>query len=66
MLMITVCALGKFPMVQGTLFCRHCNHIICRWVVYANSQAGQTQVITDLIKALLRVNLMLAPNRPFE
>jgi hypothetical protein len=49
--------LGKFPMVQRTMFCMCCN--LKRWVSIANSQARQAQVIIDLISALWRVHLML-------
>jgi hypothetical protein len=41
--------------------CKRCNFKM--WVSAENSQAGQTQVITDPISALWRVTLMLALNR---
>jgi hypothetical protein len=53
--------LEKFPMVRSTLFCRRCDFE--SQVSAANSQAGQTYVITDLIGSLWRVSLMLALNR---
>jgi hypothetical protein len=42
-------------MVRRTLFCSHCNFI--KWVSAANSQVGL--VITDLMRALWGVSLML-------
>jgi hypothetical protein len=50
--------LGIFPVVRRTLFCRRCN--FKREISAANSQAGQAQVITDIISALWMVSLMLA------
>jgi hypothetical protein len=55
--------LGKFLVVQENLFCRSCN--FKRHVPAANSQAGQASVITDLISALWRVDLMWALKRLF-
>jgi hypothetical protein len=53
--------LGKLPMARKTLFGRRYN--FSKRDSAANSQAGQAQVITDLIRALWRVCLMLAFNR---
>jgi hypothetical protein len=50
--------LGKFPVVQRTLFCRHCSSK--REMSAANFQAGQTYVITNLVSALWRVHSRLA------
>jgi hypothetical protein len=53
--------LGKFPIVQRTLFCRCC--CFSRWSSDSNSQAGQAEVIILLLSSLWRVNLMLPLNR---
>jgi hypothetical protein len=46
--------LGKLPIVRFTF---------SKWVSAANSQAGQTLVITDLMSTLWRANLMWELNR---
>jgi hypothetical protein len=48
-------------MARRTQFCRRWN--FSRRDSAANSQAGQAQVITDLMSAFSRVSLMLAVNR---
>jgi hypothetical protein len=55
--------LGKLPIVRRTLFRRRCN--FNSWISAANSQAGQTKVIADLMRTLWRVNLTLVLNRSF-
>jgi hypothetical protein len=52
--------LGKVTMMQKTLFCRSSN--FNRWVYAANSQVELAYIITDLMRALWRVSLMLVLN----
>jgi hypothetical protein len=40
--------LGNLPVVQRTLFCRHCS--FKRWLSAANCHVGQAYIIMDLLK----------------
>jgi hypothetical protein len=59
-ILLTGVRLGKLPAVRNTLFCRCCS--IIRWVSSPNSQTEQAWVITDVMRALWSVSLMLVLN----
>jgi hypothetical protein len=63
MQIVNLCEPWKIANGAETLLCRRCN--VTKWVSAANFQAGVALVYTDVMRALWRVDFMLALNCSF-